>query len=119
MIYSKDLTLVLSTLSSHTADATESEPQPSDASDPPALTIQLPPEIIDYVDSARNPDIYTREFVELVQRGNQDLKGKKEAFAGFREVLAREIRGAMPECQGEVARVLEATAGSGSEKREE
>lgn len=64
------------------------------------------------MDSARNPDIYTREFVELVQRGNQDLKGKREAFAGFRDVLAREMRSAMPECRGEVDRVVAATGGS-------
>lgn len=64
------------------------------------------------MDSARNPDIYTREFVELVQRGNQDLKGKREAFAGFRDVLAREMRSAMPECRGEVDRVVVATGGS-------
>ncbi|KAJ5818648.1 Mediator complex subunit Med10 [Penicillium riverlandense] len=69
------------------------------------------PEIIDYVDSARNPDIYTREFVELVQRGNQDLRGKREAFAGFRDVLAREMRSAMPECRDEVDRVVRATGG--------
>ncbi|GES60791.1 mediator of RNA polymerase II transcription subunit 10 [Aspergillus terreus] len=108
----KNLTLALSTLSSHT------QPHPPDAdtaqanpSDPPISTIELPPEIIDYVDAARNPDIYTREFVELVQRGNQDLKGKKEAFAGFRDVLAREMRSAMPECRGEVDRVVRATGG--------
>lgn len=63
------------------------------------------------MDAARNPDIYTREFVELVQRGNQDLRGKREAFAGFRDVLAREMRGAMPECRGEVDRVVLATGG--------
>ncbi|KAL3493038.1 mediator of RNA polymerase II transcription subunit 10 [Aspergillus germanicus] len=80
-------------------------------SDPPITSIALPPEIIDYVDAARNPDIYTREFVELVQRGNQDLKGKKEAFANFRDVLAREMRGAMPEVRGEVERVIRATGG--------
>ncbi|KAJ6144783.1 Mediator complex subunit Med10 [Penicillium chermesinum] len=79
---------------------------------PPLSTIQLPPEIIDYVDAARNPDIYTREFVELVQRGNQDLKGKREAFAEFRDILAREMRSAMPECRGEVDRVLAATGGA-------
>ena len=79
--------------------------------DPPVHSIQLPPEIIDYVDASRNPDIYTREFVELIQRGNQDLRGKKEAFASFRDVLAREMRGAMPEVRGEVDRVLAATGG--------
>lgn len=41
-----------------------------------------------------------------MQRGNQDLKGKREAFAGFQEVLAREMRSAMPECAGEVDRVV-------------
>lgn len=108
---SKNLTLALSTLS----DATQStDPSTTsshtDPSNPPLASIQLPPEIIDYVDAARNPDIYTREFVELVQRGNQDLKGKREAFAGFRDVLAREMRSAMPECRAEVDRVVAATA---------
>lgn len=108
---SKNLTLALSTLSKDTelpsgqqADST------TDPSNPPLSSIQLPPEIIDYVDSARNPDIYTREFVELVQRGNQDLKGKREAFAGFRDVLAREMRSAMPECRAAVDRVVAASA---------
>ncbi|KAL2821117.1 mediator complex, subunit Med10 [Aspergillus granulosus] len=109
----KNLTASLQTLSIHTRDdpsasTTNTNINPSD---PPITSIALPPEIIDYVDAARNPDIYTREFVELVQRGNQDLKGKKEAFASFRDVLAREMRGAMPEVRGEVERVVRATGG--------
>ena len=48
--------------------------------------------------------------MELVQRGNQDLKGKREAFAGFRDVLAREMRSAMPECRDEVDRIVAASA---------
>lgn len=113
----KTLTLALSTLSTHTQDQPHQNQQPPDqqqqqnTNDPLLSTIQLPPEIIDYVDAARNPDIYTREFVELVQRGNQDLKGKKEVFASFRDVLAREMRSAMPECRGEVDRVVQGTGG--------
>ncbi|GIK02471.1 RNA polymerase II mediator complex subunit [Aspergillus viridinutans] len=123
----KNLTLALSTLSTHTKPQPQEQEQeqeqdeeqkeneiatPETRTDDPLLRdIQLPPEIIDYVDAARNPDIYTREFVELVQRGNQDLKGKKGAFARFRDVLAREMRSAMPECRGEVERVLAATGG--------
>ncbi|RLL94824.1 RNA polymerase II mediator complex subunit [Aspergillus turcosus] len=121
IMYSKNLTLALSTLSTHTKPEPQEEqeqekatPETStSAGDPLLKDIQLPPEIIDYVDAARNPDIYTREFVELVQRGNQDLKGKKEAFASFRDVLAREMRSAMPECRGEVERVLAATSTGG------
>ncbi|GAD95002.1 predicted protein [Paecilomyces variotii No. 5] len=108
----KSLTLALSTLSNDTRYDPSAAVSTSDSSDPPVSAVQLPPEIIDYVDAARNPDIYTREFVELVQRGNQDLKGKKEAFASFRDVLAREMRSAMPECRGEVDRVVRATGGT-------
>ncbi|CEN60006.1 Putative Mediator of RNA polymerase II transcription subunit 10 [Aspergillus calidoustus] len=126
----KNLTASLHTLSIHTSDDPSST-DPSNPhststnnananinpSDPPITSIALPPEIIDYVDAARNPDIYTREFVELVQRGNQDLKGKKEAFASFRDVLAREMRGAMPEVRGEVERVIRATGGEREDQR--
>lgn len=84
------------------------------SSDLPVADVQLPPEIISYVDTSRNPDIYTREFVELVQRGNQDLKGKRAAFVSFRDVLARELRSAMPECRSEVDRVLALTGGADS-----
>lgn len=96
-----------------TTSSSSSSPQQATSAtdDPPLHTIQLPPEIIDYVDSARNPDIYTREFVELVQRGNQDLKGKAEAFSSFRDALAREMASAMPECKAEVERVVGATGG--------
>ncbi|KAJ5677715.1 Mediator complex subunit Med10 [Penicillium maclennaniae] len=107
----KNLTLALTTLSKDTDLPPDHQANTTtDPSNPPLSSIQLPPEIIDYVDSARNPDIYTREFVELVQRGNQDLKGKREAFAGFRDVLAREMRSAMPECRGEVDRIVAASA---------
>ncbi|KAH8692791.1 mediator of RNA polymerase II transcription subunit 10, partial [Talaromyces proteolyticus] len=111
----KNLTLALSTLSKDTKPDPNSSPSTtaaaanSDSGDPLVTNIKLPPEIIDYVDGARNPDIYTREFVELVQRGNQDLKGKQEAFASFRDVLAREMRSAMPECRREVDRAVAAT----------
>ncbi|OQD75119.1 hypothetical protein PENDEC_c008G00176 [Penicillium decumbens] len=110
----KNLTLALSTLSKDTDIPPGQQADSTDPSNPPLSSIQLPPEIIDYVDSARNPDIYTREFVELVQRGNQDLKGKREAFAGFRDVLAREMRSAMPECRAEVDRVVAASASAGT-----
>lgn len=65
------------------------------------------------MDSSRNPDIYTREFVELVQKGNQQLKGKTEAFGSFRDTLAEEIITAMPELKDDVARML---SGIGTEQ---
>lgn len=77
------------------------------------IPMHIPPDIIDYVDEGRNPDIYTREFVELVQKLNQFLKGKSEAFAGFRDVLAEEMMKSMPEMKDDITKVLE-----GREERE-
>lgn len=75
------------------------------------LPIGLPPEIIDYVERSRNPDIYTREFVELVQRLNQQLKGRSEAYADFRDALAREMTSALPDCRDDIRKIMESTGG--------
>ncbi|KAL9017169.1 MAG: hypothetical protein Q9185_005498 [Variospora sp. 1 TL-2023] len=75
--------------------------------DASTLQTRIPPEIIDYVDEGRNPDIYTREFVELVQKGNQYLKGKSDAFIGFRDALADEITKAWPDMKKDVENVLQ------------
>ncbi|KAI0402630.1 transcription factor subunit Med10 of mediator complex-domain-containing protein [Xylaria palmicola] len=71
----------------------------------------VPPELVQYVDNGRNPDVYTREFVELVRRGNQLMRGKQGAFAAFRDVLAAEIESAMPELRDDAARVVADTGG--------
>ena len=66
-----------------------------------------------YVENGRNPDIYTREFVERVRRMNQLARGKMRAFAAFRDVLAAQMDAALPELRGDVGRVVEATGGRG------
>lgn len=78
---------------------------------PKDLTASLPQEVITYVSSGRNPDIYTREFVELVQRANQAAGGRVKAFADFRDVLAERILVAFPELKEDVERVIENTGG--------
>lgn len=78
----------------------------------------VPRELITYVDGGRNPDIYTREFVELVRRENQLMRGKMGAFASFRDVLARELATANPELKEDVARVVVATGGEWPPKAE-
>ena len=45
-----------------------------------------------------------------MQRSNQYLKGKSEAFAGFRDILAQEMIRGIPECREDVEKIL---AGSG------
>jgi mediator of RNA polymerase II transcription subunit 10 len=67
--------------------------------------------VIQYVEDGRNPDIYTREFVELVAKSNQLMNGKRRAFRRFRDVLAAQMEVGFPELQEEVGRVLENTGG--------
>ena len=75
------------------------------------LPVHLPVEIIQYVEGSRNPDIYTREFVELVMRYNQQQKGRSEAFANFRDMLGREMAFGIPDIREDVKRIVEASGG--------
>ncbi|KAL2156559.1 hypothetical protein VTH82DRAFT_1304 [Thermothelomyces myriococcoides] len=79
----------------------------------PSADKPIPEPLIHYVENGRNPDIYTREFVELVRRMNQLARGKMHAFAHFRDVLAREMASALPELRSDIDRVLDATGGGG------
>ncbi|KAF4535245.1 putative mediator of rna polymerase ii transcription subunit 10 protein [Lasiodiplodia theobromae] len=76
------------------------------------LALHIPPDIISYVENGRNPDIYTREFAELVQKNNQKLKGKSEAFAQFRDILASKIITAFPEMEQDAKRIVSNTGGN-------
>ncbi|EGP91361.1 uncharacterized protein MYCGRDRAFT_32659, partial [Zymoseptoria tritici IPO323] len=71
----------------------------------------LPLEIIQYVENSRNPDIYTREFVELVMRYNQQQKGRSDAYAQFRDILGREMASAIPDLREDVRKVVESSGG--------
>ena len=75
------------------------------------LPTHLPLDIIQYVENSRNPDIYTREFVELVMRYNQQLKGRSAAFAQFRDILGREMMSAIPDIRDQVKDVAQASGG--------
>ncbi|OJD36206.1 mediator of rna polymerase ii transcription subunit 10 [Diplodia corticola] len=77
-----------------------------------SLTLHIPPDIISYVENGRNPDIYTREFAELVQKNNQKLKGKSEAFAQFRDILASKIITAFPDMEQDAKRIVSNTGGN-------
>jgi mediator of RNA polymerase II transcription subunit 10 len=67
--------------------------------------------VVQYVEDGRNPDIYTREFVELVAKSNQLMNGKRRAFMRFRDVLAEQIEAGFPELTEEVRKVQEGTGG--------
>lgn len=83
-----DLTGKLSNLK----ELTDMEATPNN----PIHGVRIPPEIVDYVDEGRNPDIFTRDFVENVQRGNAVINGKKQAFRDFSVIFAQKLKEGIP-----------------------
>jgi mediator of RNA polymerase II transcription subunit 10 len=75
------------------------------------VQIDIPPEVISYVENSRNPDIFTREFVETVQRMNQMLNGRVDAYRMLQQQLARQISSAIPELKDDITSVVESTGG--------
>ena len=75
------------------------------------MQIDIPPEVTQYVESSRNPDVYTREFVENVQRMNQLLKGRHDAYRLLQETLARDFIQAIPELKNDITQTVEASGG--------
>ena len=63
------------------------------------------------VEDSRNPDIYTRDLVELVMRYNQQLKGRSEAFGNFRDILGQAMVAGIPEIKEDVRKVVQASGG--------
>ncbi len=49
-----------------------------------ALAVDVPVELLRYVDEGGNPDAFTSEIFQRANRSNQLVKGKVEAFASFR-----------------------------------
>jgi len=75
------------------------------------LPTHLPLDVIRYVEGSRNPDIYTREMVELCMRYNQEQKGRAEAYSSFRDILASKIAVGIPDIKDDVKAVVEAAGG--------
>lgn len=63
------------------------------------------------MENSRNPDIFTREFVETVQRMNQMLNGRVDAYRLLQEQLAWQLTNAIPEMKDDIVSVVEATGG--------
>lgn len=75
------------------------------------VDVAVPPEVVRYVEDGRNPDIYTREFVELVQKENDLAKDKVNAYRDFKDVLAEQVEAAFPELAEDVDRIVDNTGG--------
>ncbi|KAI9679864.1 MAG: RNA polymerase II mediator complex subunit [Caeruleum heppii] len=88
---------LIATTSTNPTNPTSQNPPSTSSTIPSSSPLSIPPEVITYVDAGRNPDIYTRQFVEVVREWNDYLGGKASALDGFESVLLREVEGVLGE----------------------
>lgn len=69
----------------------------------------IPIDVLTYIEDGRNPDIYTREFVELTAKSNARLKGKMLAFKRLRDVLGNKLVQEFPQLEGAVDNIKSRT----------
>lgn len=57
----------------------------------------IPVDVVSYIEDGRNPDIYTREFVEVTAKSNARLKGRMQGFQKLRDVLGDKLGKEFPD----------------------
>lgn len=72
--------------------------------------IVVPIDILNYIDNGRNPDVYSREFIEVIVKQNQYLNGKMSTMARFRNILAEKVTEAFPDIAEDVCAAVQATS---------
>lgn len=76
----------------------------------------IPIDVITYIEDGRNPDIYTREFVEVTAKSNARLKGKMKGFAKLRDVLGEKVSQEFPHLRQSVDGIKARTTDDGSQR---
>jgi mediator of RNA polymerase II transcription subunit 10 len=55
------------------------------------VDVRVPIELLDYVDQGKNPQLYTKEFLERTLNKNKEINGKIELYKKFQASLLREL----------------------------
>ncbi|KDP25204.1 hypothetical protein JCGZ_20360 [Jatropha curcas] len=79
------------------------------------LNIQVPTEVLSYIDDGKNPDDFTRDVINNCISTNQATKGQADAFKSLRSHLLEELEQAFPE---EVEHYREIRAISAAESKQ-
>ena len=61
-----------------------------------ATFFQVPLEVFDYIDSGRNPQLYTKDCMEKAVAKNEEVKGKIDAYRMFKARLMCELNTVFP-----------------------
>lgn len=70
----------------------------------------IPVDVIQYIEEGRNPDIYTREFVEVNAKSNARIKGRMQGFAKLRDVLGNKLAQEFPRLTPTIKNIQERTS---------
>lgn len=70
----------------------------------------VPLDVLQYIEDGRNPDVYTREFVEAIRRSNQYQRAKIHGLNKLRDSLAEKIIDELPELQPHVESIIARTS---------
>ncbi|KAG0032056.1 hypothetical protein BGZ81_011733 [Podila clonocystis] len=80
------------------------------------LDIMVPMEVLSFIEDGKNPDLFTKSFIECVAGENQFTNGKITAMKSFESSLAENLGAAFPEEMDEYQDILKSiAAGPGSE----
>lgn len=58
--------------------------------------VQLPREVCEYIDSGKNPQFYTKDYMERALNKNEEVKGKIEYYKKFKKLLFDELTTIFP-----------------------
>ena len=59
--------------------------------------VEVPPEIFQYIDQGRNPQLYTKDCLQKVKTKNEEIKGKIDAYKDFKNILEEELKKELPQ----------------------
>ncbi|CAF1052301.1 unnamed protein product [Rotaria sp. Silwood1] len=58
--------------------------------------INIPGQLLNYVDDLKNPQIFTRDCLQRTLERNEEINGKNEALAKFADILTVELSSQFP-----------------------
>ena len=53
--------------------------------------VKVPPEVFDYIDQGKNPQLYTKDCMEKALGENEGVKGKIDGYRRFKALLMLEL----------------------------
>ncbi|KAK9761151.1 RNA polymerase II mediator complex subunit [Basidiobolus ranarum] len=62
-----------------------------------SIDIQVPFDVLSFIEDGKNPDLFTREYVERLAAESHFTNGKIEAMKDFRGILENELNQTFPE----------------------